>query len=181
MNLSYLNNLLEIIQSEIMGVGSETKNMEIMKQKMETKDNSSIFLKPQSVNHFRCSVASYSLQPHELQHARPLCPSPIPGVHSNSCPLSWWCHPAISSSVVPFSSCPQSLPASESFPMSQHFTWGGQSTGVSALASFLPKKSQGWSPCSPRDSQESSPTPQFKSINSVLSRLHSPTLTSIHD
>ena len=96
---------------------------------------------------------------------------------------------AISSSVVPFSSCPHSLPASESFPMSQLFTWGAQSTAVSALASFLPKKSQGWSPsewtgspCSPRDSQESSPTPQFKSINSLaLSLLHSPTLTSIHD
>ena len=88
--------------------------------------------------------------------------------------------------VVPFSSCPQSLPASESFPVSQLFTWGGQSIGVSALASFLPKKSQGWSPsespCSPRDSQESSPTPQFKSIHSsVLSLLHSPTLTFIHD
>ena len=83
---------------------------------------------------------------HESQHARPPCPSPSPGVHSNSCPSSWWCHPVSSSSVVPFSSCPQSLPASESFPMSQLFTWGGQSTGVSALASFLPKKSQGWSP-----------------------------------
>jgi len=72
--------------------------------------------------------------------------SPSPGVHSNSCPLSQWCHPAISSSVVPFSSCPQSLPASESFPMSQLFPSGGQSTGVSALASFLPKNTQGWSP-----------------------------------
>ena len=86
-----------------------------------------------------------SLQPHELQHARPPCPSPTPGVHSNSCPSSRWCHPAISSSVVPFSFCPQSLPASQSLPMSQLFAWGGQSTGVSALASFLPKKSQGWS------------------------------------
>ena len=75
-------------------------------------------------------------------HARPPCPSPTPGVHSNSRPSSRWCHPAISSSVVPFSSCPQSLPASESFPMSQLFAWGGQSAGVSALASFLPKKSQ---------------------------------------
>ena len=84
--------------------------------------------------------------PHESQHARPPCPSPTPGVQSNSCPSSWWCHPALSSSVVPFSSCPQSLPASESFPMSQLFKWGGLSTGVSALASFLPKKSQGWSP-----------------------------------
>ena len=82
------------------------------------------------------------LQPHELQHARPPCPSQTPGVHSNSRPLSQWCHPAISSSVIPFSSGPQSLPASESFPMIQIFAWGGQSTGVSALVSFLPKKSQ---------------------------------------
>ena len=95
---------------------------------------------------FSCSVLSDSLRTHELQHARPPCPSPTPGVHSDSCPSSQWCHPAISSSVVPFSSCPQSLPASESFPMSQLFAWGGQSTGVSALASFLPKNSQGWSP-----------------------------------
>ena len=93
---------------------------------------------------FSLSVMSDSLRPHE--HARPPCPSPTPRVHSNSCPSSRWCHPAVSSSVVPFSSCPQSLPASGSFPMSQLFTWGDQSTGVSALASFLPKKSQGWSP-----------------------------------
>ena len=83
---------------------------------------------------------------HESQHARPPCPSPTPGVHSDSCPLNQWCHPAISSSVVPFSSCPQSLPASESFPMSQLFAWGGQSSGVSALASFLLKNTQDWSP-----------------------------------
>ena len=89
---------------------------------------------------------SDSLWPHELQHARPPDPSPSPRVHSDSCPLSPWCHPAISSSVVPFSSYPQSLPASESFPMSQLFAWGGQSTGASALALFLPKKSQGWFP-----------------------------------
>ena len=95
---------------------------------------------------FSRSVMSDSLQPHESEHARPPCPSPTPGVHSDSHPLSQWCHSAISSSVVPFSSCFQSLPTSESFPMSQHFTWGGQSTGVSALASFLPKESQGWSP-----------------------------------
>ena len=94
---------------------------------------------------FNCSVVSDSLRPHESQHARPPCPSPSPGDHSDSRPSSLWCHPAISSSVVPFSSCPQSLPASESFPMSQLFTWGSQSTGVSALASYLPKKSQGWS------------------------------------
>ena len=95
---------------------------------------------------FSHSVVSDSLWPHELQHARPPCPSPSPRVHSNSCPSSQWCHPAISSSVNPFSSCPQSLPASESFPMSQLFVWGGQSTGASALASVLPKKSQDWSP-----------------------------------
>ena len=119
---------------------------------------------------------SDSLRPHELQHARPPCPSPTPGVHPNSCPSSRWCHPAISSSVVPFSSCPQSLPASESFPMSQLFTWGGQSTGVSALASFLPKNTQDWSPLEwtgwislqSKDSQESSPTPHFKIINSSV-------------
>ena len=95
---------------------------------------------------FSHSVMSDSLRPHESQHARPPCPSPSPRVHSDSRPSSPWCHPAISSSVVPFSSCPESLPASESFPMSQLFAWGGQSVGVSALASFLPKKSQGWSP-----------------------------------
>ena len=95
---------------------------------------------------FSHSVMSDSLQLHESQHARPPCPSPTPRVHSNSRPSSQWCHPAISSSVVPLSSCPQSLPASESFRISQLFAWGGQSTGVSALASFLPKKSQGWSP-----------------------------------
>ena len=95
---------------------------------------------------FSRPVVSDSLQPHELQHARPPCPSPTPGVHSDPHALSRWCHPAISSSVVPFSSCPQSLPASESFPMSQLIAWGGQSPGVSTLASFLPKKSQGWSP-----------------------------------
>ena len=95
---------------------------------------------------FSCSVVSDSLWPHESQHARPPCPSPPLGVHSDSGPSSPWWHPAISTSVVPFSSCPQSLPASESFPVSQLFTWGSQSSGVSALASFLPKKSQGWSP-----------------------------------
>ena len=94
---------------------------------------------------FSRSVVYNSLQPHESQHTRPPCPSPTPGIHSDSRPLSLWCHPAISSSVVPFSSCPQSLPVSESFPMSQLFTWGGQTTGVSALASFLPKNTQGWS------------------------------------
>ena len=89
---------------------------------------------------------SNTLRPHKLQNARPSCPSPTPRVHSNSHPSSQWCHPAISSYVVPFSSCPQFLPASESFPMSQLFAWGGQSTGVSTLASFLPKNTQDWSP-----------------------------------
>ena len=89
---------------------------------------------------------SNSLWLHELQHARPPCPSPTPGVHSNSCASSRWCHPAISSSVIPFSSCPQSLPASGSFPMSQLFAWGGQSIGVPTLASALPKNTQDWSP-----------------------------------
>jgi len=101
---------------------------------------------PKSSVQFSRSVVSDSLRPHESQHARPPCPSPTPGVHSDSHPSSQWCHPAISSSVVPFSSCPQSLPASVSFPVSQLFAWGGQSTGVSALASVLPMNTQGWSP-----------------------------------
>ena len=127
---------------------------------------------------------SDSLQPHELQHARPACPSPTPSVYSNS--LSQWCHPTISSSVVPFSSCLQSCPVSGSFQMSQFFTSSGQSIGVSVSASVLPMNIQFWfplrSPCSPRDSQESSPTWQFKSINSlVLSFLYSPTLISIYN
>ena len=121
---------------------------------------------------FSHSVMSDSLRPHESQHTRPPCPSPTPGVHSDSRPSSQWCHSAISSSVIPFSSCPQSLSASESFPMSQLFASGGQSTGVSALASFLPMKSQGWSPSEwtgwiSLQSKESSPTPQFKTINSL--------------
>ena len=95
---------------------------------------------------FSCSVVSYSLRPHESQHARPPCPSSTPGAYWNSCPSSWWCHPTISSSVVPFSSCPQSLPASGSFPMSQLFAWGGQSIGVSASTSVLPMNAQDWSP-----------------------------------
>ena len=99
-----------------------------------------------SSDQFSRSVVSDSLRPHEPQHARPPCPSPTPGVHSDARPSSQWCHPAISSSIVPFSSCPQSLPASESFPKSQLFTWGGQSIGVSALASFLPMNTQEWSP-----------------------------------
>ena len=125
-----------------------------------------IYLRSDQISH---SVMSDSLRPHESQHTRSPCPSPTPGVHTDSRPLSQWCHPAISSSVVPFSSCPQSLPASESFPMSQLFTWGGQSTRVSALASFPQRNPRAdllqnglvGSLCSPRDSQESSPTPQL--------------------
>ena len=135
---------------------------------------------------FSFSVVSDSLWPHEPQHARPYCPSPTPTVHPHPGPLSWWCRPTVSSSVIPFSSCPQSLPGSGSFPMSQLFACSGQSIGVSVL----PMNTQDWSPlgwmvgssCSSRESQESSPTPQFKSIkSSALSFLHSPTLTSIYD
>ena len=139
---------------------------------------------------FSCSVVSNSLRPRGLQHSRPPCPSPTPRVCPNSCPLSLWCHPTVSSSVIPLSSCLQSSPASESFPMNQLFALGGQSIGVSASTSVFPMNTQDWyplgwtgrSPCSPRDSQESSPTTQFKSINSsVLSFLYSPILTSIHN
>ena len=103
-------------------------------------------VKAEWVSQFSHSVVSDSLRPQELQHTRPPCPSLTPGVHPNPCPLSWWCHPAISSFVIPFSFCPQSLPASGSFPMSQLFTWGGQRIGVSALASVLPVNTQDWSP-----------------------------------
>ena len=95
---------------------------------------------------FSRSVVSASLWPHELQHARPPCPSPTPGVYSNPHPSSWWCHPAISSSVIPASSCPQSFPASGSFPMSQLFSLGGQSIGISASTSVLSMNTQDWSP-----------------------------------
>ena len=100
---------------------------------------------PFSSVQFSCSVMASSLWPHESQHARPPCPSPTPGVHPNPCPLSQWCRPTISSSVVPFSSCPQSFPASGSFPMSQLFTSGVQSIGVSASTSVLPMNTQDWS------------------------------------
>ena len=133
-------------------------------------------------------VVSDSLRPHKSQHARPPCPAPTPGVHLDSRPSSQLCHPVISSSVVPFSSCPQSLPASESFPMSQLFAWSGQSIGVSALASVLPMNTQDWSPLgwtgwiSLQSKGLARVNSNTKSINSsVLSLLHSPTLTSIHD
>ena len=95
---------------------------------------------------FSRSVVSDSLQPHEPQRARPPCPSPTPGVHPDPCPSSQWCHPTISSSVIPFFSCPQSFPAPGSFPMSQLFASGGQSIGASASTSVLPVNTQDWSP-----------------------------------
>ena len=107
------------------------------------KDNISMNI---SSVQFSRSVVADSLRPHELQHTRPPCPSQTPGVHPNSCASHRWCHPAISSSVVSFSSCPQSLPASESFPVSQLFAWDGQSSGVSASASVLPVNTQDCSP-----------------------------------
>ena len=157
---------------------------------------------------FSRSVVSDSLRPHESQHARPPCPSPSPRIHSDSRPSSPWCHPATSSSVVPFSSCPQSLPASESFPMSQLFAWGGQRTGASASTPVPPMNTQDWSPLGwtgwislqskglsrvfsnttvqkhqffgAQPSSKSSS--HIKSVNSsALSLLQSPTLTSIHD
>ena len=139
---------------------------------------------------FSRSVVSDSLPPHESQHIRPPCPSPTPGVHSNSCPLSQWHHPAITSSVLPFSSSPQSLPASGSFPMSQLFASGSQSIGVSASASVLPTNTQDWSPLewtgwislkTKGISRAFSNTTVQKHQFLVLSFLHSPTLTSVHD
>ena len=139
---------------------------------------------------FSRSVISDSLRPHEVQHARPSCPSPTPGVYLNSCPLSQWCHPTISSSVIPFSSCPQSFPASGSLQMSQLFTSGGQSIGVSALASVLPMNTQDWSPLgwtgwislqSKELSRVFSNTTVQKHRFFGAQLLYSPTLASIHD
>ena len=139
---------------------------------------------------FSHSVMSDSLWTRGRKHASLPCPSPTSGACSNSCPSSRWCHPTISASVIPFSFCLQSFPASGSFQMSQFFASGGQIIGVSASASDLPMNIQDWfplgwnglTPCSPRDSQESSPTPQFKSISSSALRfLYGPSLTAIHD
>ena len=133
----------------------------------------------------RCLVVSDPLQSHGLKHARLTCLSPTPGVYSNSCPLRWWCHPTISSSVKPFSSCLQSFPASGSFQMSQFFASGGQSVGVSASASILPMNIQDWFPLGwtdPLAVQRTLKSLLFKNINSsALSFVCSPTLTSIHD
>ena len=142
---------------------------------------------------FSRSVASNSLWPHELQHARLPCPSPTPGACSNSCPSSWWCHPSISSSVTAFSSCPQSFPASGSFPVSWLFVSGGQSIGVSASASFFPMNIQGWFPLGltglislqSKGLSRTSAAPCFKNIDfsALALRLvfYGPPLTSVHD
>ena len=162
--------------------GQKTINVQKETTKLELYQFSSV--------KFSHSVMSDSLQPHELQHTRPPCPSPTPGVHSNSRPSSRWCHPTISSSVIPFSSGLQSFPASRSFQMSQTFTSGGQSIGVSASASVLPMNIKDWFPLewtgwismqSKGLSRVFSNT-TVQSINYlVLSFLHSSTLTSIHD
>ena len=143
---------------------------------------------PLSSVQFSRSVVSNSLRPHEPQHARLPCPLPTPGVHPNPCPLCQWCHPIISPSVVPFSSCPQSLPASWSFQMSQFFTSGGQSIGVSPSTSVLPKNTQDWSP----SEWTGWISLQSKGLSRVFSNntaqkhqffgcLYSPTPTPIHD
>ena len=139
---------------------------------------------------FSCSAVSNSLRPHEPQHARPPCPSPTPAVHPIPCPSSWWCHPTISESVIPFS-CPQSFPGSGSFQMSQFFTSRGQNIGYSTSASVLPMNIQDWFPLgltgliflqSKGISGVLFSKPQFKIINSLaFSLLYGQTLTSIHD
>ena len=144
-------------------------------QSWKKKKKASFHLEMLSTVQFSRSVVSDSLRPPGLQHARLPCPLPTPGACSNSYPLSWWCHSNTSSSVIPFSSCPQSLPASGSFPMTELFISGGQSIGALTSVSVLSMNIQGGFPlgstgliyCCPRDSQESSPTPQFKSISSL--------------
>ena len=139
---------------------------------------------------FSCSVMFRSLQPHGLQHARPPCPSSIPEVYSNSCPLSWWCHPTISSSVIPFFSCLQSFPASGSFPMSHFFASGGQSIGVSASTLVLPMNIRDWFPLGwtslitllSKGLSRAFSNTTVESISSlVFSLLYDPTLTSVRD
>ena len=144
---------------------------------MQRQTTQLLILKLLSVQ-FSCSVMSNSLQPHELQHASPPCPSPTPRAHPNPCPLSQWCHPTISSSIIPFSSCPQSFPASRSFQMSQLFASGGQSIGASASTSVLPMNIQDWviTPLWLSGSWRS-----FLYSSSALSFLYSPTFTTIHD
>ena len=138
---------------------------------------------------FNFSVVSDSLRPHGLQHARLLCPSPTPRAYSNSCPLSWWCHPTISSSVISVSSCPQSFPASGSFPVSQLFPSGGQSTGVSVSASVLLMNMQDWFPIGltgwislqSKGCSRVFPKTTIQNHQFFNAQLCGPTLTSIHD
>ena len=194
-----INNLRCADDTTLMAESKEELNSLLMKLK-EQSEKTGLKLNilktkimgygPISSVHFSCSVGSDSLRPHGLQHARPPCRSLTPGVHSNSCPLSRWCHPTISSSVVPFSSCLQSFPASGSFKTisSLHqvakvleFQLQHQSFQWTFRSDFLYDELVG-SPCIAKDSQESSPASQFKSINSlVLSFLYSPVLTSMHD
>ena len=136
--------MLKIIQAKLQQyVNQELPDVQAGFRKGKgTRDQIAIICSVQ----FSCSVMSYSLRPYEPQHARPPCPSPTPRVYPNSCPLSQWCHQTISSSIVPFSSCPLSFPASGSFQMSQLFASGGQSIGVSASTSVLPMNTQDWSP-----------------------------------
>ena len=152
-NVNYSFQILTSISSPHINVLSRTFNM-VMNSDIKSRYPCLVpYLKYMNVKNFNCFVVfssvtqSYpTLQPHGLQHARPPCPSSTPRVHPNSCPLSCWCHPTISSSAIPFSSCPQSFPASGSFQMSQFFISGGQSIGVSASISVLPMNTQDWSP-----------------------------------
>ena len=144
MHLPFLESILEtLVKTQILQLNRE-EDLVIANTKLDREVIPNLRL-PESVQ-FSRSVVSKSWWPHEPQHTRPPCPSPTPGAHPNPCPSSWWCHPAISSSVVPFSSCLQSFPESGSFQMSQLFSSGGQSTGVSASTSVLPMNTQGWSP-----------------------------------
>ena len=142
----WIINEIFLYLTKFLPLGIELTCSQISIYLFNKKDHSKIFTKTK-LHHsvqFSLSVVSNSFWPRESQHSRPPCPSPIPGVYPNSCPLSRWCHLTISSSVVPFSSCPQSLPASGSFPMSQLFTWGGQSIGVSAASVVIYKNMTIW-------------------------------------
>ena len=179
-----IQNLENIMELQINNLETRIDKMQekFNKDQEEIKKSQPIMNNGISLVQFSRSVMCNSLRPHESQHARPPCPSPTPGVYSNSCPLCWWHPPAITFSGVPFSSCPQSLPASGSFPMNQIFSSGGQSILVSAWASFLPMNTQDWSSLGRTGWLKSLLQHEFKSINSLaLSLLHNPTLTSIYD
>ena len=171
---------------------SEIRSQQAIKEENERKraDSKQAIYTFSSVQFSSVTQSCPTLQPHASQHPRPPCLLPTPGVHSNSCASSWWCHSAISSSVVAFSSCPHSLPTPGFFPMSQLFAWGGQSIRVTASASVLPMNTQDWSPLewtgwislqSKGLSKVFSNTTVQKHHSSTVSFLYSPTLTSIHD